>query len=257
LLVFYKKQEIEMHNNNNNNIKIKMQGKIEYQFILILVFFGTFALAGNSLAADHYVSPTGSGTAYTQASPGGFKAALAHVTAGDTILLMDGTYQDTSAGSTSAFNPSNSGTSSGGPITIKAVNTLSAVINGNSDIVPAIGINGKDYVVIDGLRVTGGIQLYNSDYSVVKNCEVSRGYLQWGADEDDLYFGILLQFSNHSLVQNNYVHDLSVDGDNDHNGGCIMILAGSGTADQNIIEYNTVDGGGSYAYNAFGTKEEI
>ena len=110
-----------------------MMQKQVCKIFFLAMFLSFFCFAKDSLAADHFVSPTGSGTEYSQSNPGNFKSALAHVTAGDTILLMDGTYQDTSITAysysawISAFSPTNSGTASE-PITIKAVNRLGAVI---------------------------------------------------------------------------------------------------------------------------------
>jgi len=70
-----------------------------------------------------------------------------------------------------------------------------------------------------------------------------------------LYQGFLMRFSNYCLIQNNYVHDISVPSDHDHNGGCFMVngLAGTNT-NYNIFEYNTADGGTTLCYNAFGGK---
>ncbi len=237
-----------------------MMQKQVCKIFFLAMFLSFFCFAKDSLAADHFVSPTGSGTEYSQSNPGNFKSALAHVTAGDTILLMDGTYQDTSITAysysawISAFSPTNSGTASE-PITIKAVNRLGAVIippdvyhtTGNPKLA-AIGIKGKNYIVIDGLRVRGMIGIYGQegggDYNVVKNCEVTVGAIQ--STDTSLNYGIVVTAgATHNLVQNNYVHDIHDSGNHGHNSGGIMLLnpGGGPATTNNIIEYNTVDSG--------------
>ncbi len=199
-------------------------------------------------ARDIYVSPSGSGTAYTQASPGSAKGGLALAQAGDTVWFMNGTYRDTASTWQYAFNTSASGTS-GNPITLKAVNRGSAILQRNSNSVPAIGIQGRNYIVIDGFLTQGAIQIHTVNYCTIKNCEVIYGFVQGG--DASLNWGINAQYANYCTIQNNYVHDLDNSGNHGHNSACIMIF---GASDYNVIEYNTVDGGGTNIYNAYGTK---
>lgn len=230
------------------------------KFFTVTAFFVGFIFAPTAYGADHYVSPTGNGTSYTEASPGNFKNALAHVTEGDTILLMDGIYQDTSITSysysswISAFSPSYSGTETA-PITIKAVNRLGAIIDapnvyhttGNPKLA-AIGIKGNSYITIDGLRVRGMVGVYGQegggDHNIIKNCEVTIGAIQ-GTDTSLNYGIVVTAGATNNLIQNNYVHDIHDSGNHGHNSGGIMLLnpAGGPATTENIIEYNTVDSG--------------
>ena len=237
----------------------------------LFIFF--FSLTTKASAATYYVSPSGSGTAYTQTNPGSFKTALSIAQAGDTILLTDGTYQDTSVSYTSydswlrAFSPARSGMADN-PITIRAVNALRAIITPPNSYyttnyestpnVASIGIDEKSYIVIDGLRVQGGIGIGGQDGggvgNVIQNCEVTGGFVQ-GTDRS-LHYGIVLApGTSYNTVRNNYVHDINpVDGGNEsHNGGGIMLLNVSGkTIHHNVIEYNTVDA--ENLGTVFGTK---
>ena len=140
---------------------------------------------------------------------------------------------------------------SGSPIILKALNRNGAVLVRRSSSVPAISIDHRNYIVIDGFKTEGSIQIYYSNYVTVKNCEVTKGSIQGG--DKSLNWGLALQASNYCLVQNNYVHEMDNSGNHSHNTGCIMLYGGS-TCNNNVIEYNTVDGGGSNIYNAYGTK---
>ena len=221
-------------------------------FLLIINIFAGVEL----FARDIYVSPSGSSTLYTRDNPGGIKSALTIAQPGDTIYCLDGTYVDSSASYWSTvFNPARSGTSTA-PITIKSYNLQGAYFKSKIQNYPGISINGRSYIVIDGIK-SDAIQFYASSYGTVKNCEVINGYLQSGSGTDiSLHWGIVLEHSNHCLVQNNYVHNMFDKGNHGHNSACIMVF---GSSDFNIIEYNTVDG--SYPngapnniYNAYGTK---
>ena len=216
---------------------------------LVVVLSTIIVFISNGLyARDIYVSSAGSGTAYTQTSPGSATGGLALAQAGDTVWFMNGTYKDTSSTWQVAFNTARSGTSSS-PITLKAVNRGGAVLQRNSWNVPAIGIQSRSYIVIDGFRVEGAIQIHTVSYCTVKNNEVVDGFIQGG--DVSLNWGINAQYANYCTIQNNYVHDLDDSGNHGHNSACIMIFGGS---DNNVIEYNTVDGGGTNIYIAYGTK---
>lgn len=218
------------------------------KYVVLVLSTVILFISSGLYARDIYVSPSGSGTVYTQVSPGTAKGGLALARAGDTVWFMDGTYRDTASTWQYAFNTSASGTS-GNPITLKAVNRGAAIFQRNSKSVPAIGIQGRNYIVIDGFKVEGAIQIHTVNYCTVKNNEVIYGFIQGG--DTSLNWGINAQTANYCTIQNNYVHNLDNSGNNGHNSACIMLFGGS---DYNVIEYNTVDGGGSVIYNAFGTK---
>ena len=213
--------------------------KIALAIVLMLLWTSAFA-------ADYPCSTTAQ-----------FKSALASAQAGDTITLADGTYQDTAATWTYAFNPAHSGSAGGGYITIRSENPLGAVIDGYNDSVVAIGPNSRSYIAYDGLRITGAFQAHTCDHITVQNCEVTGGFDQDG--DHSLRWGIAFEYVDNGLIRNNYVHDMDqyFEAVPNHNSACIMLY---GDCDNNIIEYNTVNGdttSGSSSYwigDSYGTK---
>ncbi|MDI4649821.1 PKD domain-containing protein [Cohnella hashimotonis] len=129
-------------------------------FSMIASFLGLWPVlpAGIALATGttYYVSPTGSAanTGLTTGSPWTLTKAAATVTAGDTVLFMDGVY-------TEQLVPLNSGTA-GNPITYKALNprqaTLTYTVTTNPmDNHMVIKIKGKSYLTISGFKVKGNL----------------------------------------------------------------------------------------------------
>ena len=58
-----------------------------------LITFCLFAFTTMTLwATEYFVSPTGSGTAYTQTSPGTLTSAVSKLQAGDVLYLLGGQY---------------------------------------------------------------------------------------------------------------------------------------------------------------------
>ena len=96
----------------------------------------------------YYVSPGGSdANAGTASAPWrSIQAAAQHLQAGETAVLMDGTYEEGSI----VF--ANSGTAAN-PITIKAQNKWGAVLSSISGNRPAISID-KSYITIEDLRIS-------------------------------------------------------------------------------------------------------
>lgn len=219
-----------------------------YNASLVIAFL--IIISTGAHARDIYVSPTGSGSSFTLSSPGSAQSGLQAAQPGDTVYFMDGVYKDTTNSWEYAFNYVQSGTS-GNPITIKALNRQRAIVQRTSPWNPAIGIQGRNYVIIDGFKSEGMLQLHGCNYSIIRNCEVTKGSAQGNGSDVSLNWGINIQASNYCTVQNNYVHDMDDTGNHSHNTACIMVYGGS---DYNTIEYNTVDGGGNNIYNAFGTK---
>jgi hypothetical protein len=96
----------------------------------------------------YYLSPTGNDvSAGTQAAPWRtIQKAANTVSAGDTVVLLDGTYEEASIG----FN--RSGTASK-PITFKAQNKWKAVLSSTSGCNPGFSINAS-YITVKDIRFT-------------------------------------------------------------------------------------------------------
>ncbi|HEY5961719.1 MAG TPA: hypothetical protein VIV60_34405 [Polyangiaceae bacterium] len=89
-----------------------------------LQWVATFTLASTAQAATMYVSPTGTATTdCTRATPCDLTSAVAAVTAGDTVILMDGIYKG------KPLNPVANGTSSAW-ITFQADECATPIIEG-------------------------------------------------------------------------------------------------------------------------------
>jgi hypothetical protein len=180
-----------------------------------------------------------------------FLDRLAAVNPGDTILVQPGEYVDnTETSSHAAFNPAQSGRPEA-PIVIQSARRHQAIVRGSNDYRPAIGIHRRDHIIVDGFRVVGAIGFReNADHGVLRNCDITRGYIQ-GADVS-LHWGAYIQTSQYCLVENNYVHDMAPIGNRRHNGACIMIFR----AQHTVVQNNTADGG-YYMFSAFGQKAGI
>lgn len=119
-------------------------------FVLATILLSTVASPALAQSAGRvfYVSPTGSDlNPGTQSAPWQtIGKAAATLIAGDTAMVLDGTYDEPSIGI------SNSGTQSN-PITIKAQNRRQAILASRSGCNPSMSIHGS-WIVIDGLRFT-------------------------------------------------------------------------------------------------------
>ncbi|MDD3486967.1 MAG: chitobiase/beta-hexosaminidase C-terminal domain-containing protein [Candidatus Moranbacteria bacterium] len=166
--------------------KISSFGKMKTKRQLILLpvvcamalFF--FASARPASAATYYVSTTGDdGNPGTQAEP---FATIQHgadtATAGDTVIVEDGTYADSSTQTDGdyAVYITTSG-SSGSPITIQAENNLGAVIDDSGFSEFGIGFaTGVHHIVIQGFEIK------NYTYSGIKG----DGYVSSGDEIHDI-----------------------------------------------------------------------
>ncbi len=129
----------------------------------------------HTATTSYYVSPTGSGTAFTEANPGALSDAVSLVQAGEEIVLLDGIYYE------GEFNLTRSG-NAGEPITIRAQTGASAIMDGSDPSVFAWNDEGNDIysttlnVANTQLVVADGRRLYNyNSYSDLDN-------LIWGLD---------------------------------------------------------------------------
>lgn len=129
-------------------------------------------LCAHAMAATYYVSPTGNDAA-TGDSAAPWKTlpyALTRLAGGDTLVLTNGSYPG------GFVIPAIIKGSVNAPTTIKAETKWKARINGSGQMEHGIDIaSGADYVVIDGLEVSGavgvGIKFYGN-YTTVRNCWV-------------------------------------------------------------------------------------
>jgi len=109
------------------------------------ILFAAFAClwAAPAAAVTYSVSPTGSGTACTPGSPCALSTANANAQPGDVISMANGTYS-------TAPIPARSGTSTA------SIEYRGNPSSKNSVVVPAIYIDGKDYITYRYFRVSGG-----------------------------------------------------------------------------------------------------
>ena len=114
----------------------------------------------------YYVSSGGSDSnAGSASSPWhSIQAAAQRLQAGDTAILMDGTYQEGS------ISFANSGTADN-PITIKAQNKWGAILSSTSGDSPAISIN-KSYITIEDLRISVSPNNQSSGVLSSANCAI-------------------------------------------------------------------------------------
>ncbi len=105
-------------------------------------------------AETYFISPTGkdSNTGLAQTSPWGtFKFAISHLLPGDTLILLDGTYDNSNTGFP-VFKGIN-GTAAK-PITVKALNERQAHIHNDGTTVSVTGTDSS-YLVFEGIQASG------------------------------------------------------------------------------------------------------
>ena len=120
---------------------------------------------------------------------------------GDVISVSPGTYDYSIYDGAQKFYTEKSGTKTA-PITLTALdpNNPPLLVGKNSNDGYVLHITG-DYWIIDNLKLSTsqkGIVLDNSNYSIIKNCEI----FNTGAEAVALRDG-----SSYNLVQNCYIHD--------------------------------------------------
>ncbi|XGW00908.1 MAG: Calx-beta domain-containing protein (plasmid) [Leptolyngbya sp. BL-A-14] len=177
----------------------------------------------------YYVSGAGDDKNNGLSEGGAFRTlqkAANLVQAGDTVLVMDGTYEN--PGKTVLLIRDKQGTETQ-PITFKAYPGAKPVIN--SDGSYAVIVSGSSYVTIEGLTLIGAkdkitldyaeAQKYNSNDPLTRNSGIAIAPTY---DSD----GNPVLFSNHITIRNNTVTKFS--------GGGI----GSNMADYVTIENNTI-----------------
>lgn len=124
-----------------------------YGFILILVLLWIT----DATAATRYASQTGSGSACTSGTPCTVSTGIGQLVAGDTLILLNGTY----TGASSMLSVTNKHGSPGSRITIQAETDGGVTINGQDVRVP-MDIVDSSYITVTGFNA------HNSSSDVCK-----------------------------------------------------------------------------------------
>jgi hypothetical protein len=193
--------------------------------ILVLVF-------QLSNAKNYYVSPTGSDTnnGISQATPWKTIQKAANLTLpGDTVFLMSGTWNTTSA----ALTVSRSGTSAAW-ITYKALKGHSPRIKVSGSVWSTVTISAN-YIVFEGIELEGNLQNLKLADAEAAEAEAENGGTNWNKYAIYNNNGIALGGNNssgnhHIIVRNCRIHDFP-------GGGIGGIKSDYVTAENNVI-YN-------------------
>jgi len=147
--------------------------------------------------------------------------AAGAATAGTTVLIREGVFSE-------QLSPQNSG-EAGNYITFKNYQNEVVEITGES-LSPAIWIEQKDYIAIEGLQVKGVKRWLNAlgaDYLIIENNIFEQALDAGGSSKTGLFF----QSCNYTKILNNKMHDTTQD-------NLAMI-----DCDYNLIEGNTLTKG--------------
>lgn len=130
------------------------------------------------------------------------KSALANASAGDEIILKEGTYQDDTGWT--PFSSSGEGTEDN-PIVIRSENpeSMAEIMGTNPENDIALYITGDHWIIKD-LKISTaqkGIVLDNSNYSTISNCEVYNIGSEGVHFRDD---------SSHCTIKDSYIHNTGV-----------------------------------------------
>ena len=156
--------------------------------------------AGSVLAGTYYVSPTGTaGNPGTLALPWSLGKANSDLVAGDTAILMDGSYS-------TKILPSQSGTA-GNPITYKAQNSRLAELTTGS---PRIEVSNRSYITVDGIKAWTGqrsVVGINSSHITINDCDFS--FFNQGSFETNRFHntgGYITYTNNHIELGTDCLH---------------------------------------------------
>lgn len=187
------------------------------------------SFSGLAQAATYYVSPAGN-----DANPGDQNAPFQHVSrgvaaaqAGDTVVVMDGTYDNEgkvadSSGGGSVVTLSNSG-APGSPITIMAQNRGGAILNAASSTRSSLGCYGAwayfdadhvSYVVIQGFVIENacmnGIHMNGTAHDIMVKWNEIRNIGNWNSPGGPLSAsGTYLNSNEYNITfDGNVFHDI-------------------------------------------------
>ena len=205
---------------------------IPVSFVLLLLS------ASHIIAADYYISPTGS-----DSNPGTItqpfrtvKGNFWRFRAGDNIILRGGTYEG------DRIYLANDGTQTGtvtSPITFKAYSGEKPIINNayttSTGAGAAISLgNNNNYIVFDGINIHNVyghfVYMDRSHHITFKNCEFKNADGNW--------MGVYLQYASYVTMQNCVLDEVS---DNMNNQNVNMIHAEG--AHHNLFENLTITRG--------------
>jgi len=220
------------------------------------------ANAQSASAATYYVdgscsangNGTGDGCASSAGGSGAFRdpqSCFSAVRAGDTCLIKNGTYITSTNGNdpsvSGGFSVGASGTASA-PITIKNYPGHSpllancAVSQTTYCSRPTITAPSREYVIIEGLRIHGGVWIYGvsetlnqgSRGMIFRNNEIDTG---WGEVDDGNWAAFFIDGQSGAQFANNYLHDIYVPsgGGQQSSGGCFKLYYNNDV----VIENNT------------------
>jgi hypothetical protein len=216
------------------------------------------AAVGPARAADYWVA-NGGDDAHDGLAPASAWATLQHaasiVAAGDTVHVVDGSYQ--------GFDLRSSG-ASGSPITFRAEGTAARITADNGVTPDGINVENAAWVVIDGFvvddRTRAGIRVAVSQFVTVRNCRTGHNG-HWGifsgfaddlviedneAHDSQLEHGIYVSNSgDRPVIRRNHVHDnhangIHMNGDASQGGDGLISNA---LVERNVIHGNGVGGG--------------
>jgi parallel beta-helix repeat protein len=225
-------------------------------------------LSFNSYSTNYYVSETGNNSNNGLTPATAFetlKYAADMVSAGDSVLVLEGNYVGFDIGTNGTQNS---------PIVFIAIENNVVIDERNSVTPDGINIENADWIVIDGFDVTdqprAGIRIVLSDFVVIRNNNCHNNY-RWG---------IFTGFTNDILIENNSCsfsedeHGIYVSNSSDrpiirnnhsfNNNGCgihmngDISMGGDGIISNAVVEGNIIHdngvGGGS-AINMDGVQD--
>ncbi len=208
------------------------------------------------IAADYYVSPTGSASwpsCTNINTPCSLNTGANNAVAGDTVYLRGGTYslplQPDGKRDQAGLMPANSGTS-GNPITFKAyageTPFLDNSVNTDNDYeVASFGVNGQDYIVFDGLHTTALLMTSGSSHqgmsrggflqktkgSVIRNCVIEG---ESGGTSNNT--PIFVEAASYCTIENNILYGAHQSGSSHHNSAGFMLYR----SDHITVQNNTI-----------------
>jgi hypothetical protein len=149
--------------------------------IIGLLLLSLMTITAESSWADctHYASPNGGGNGLSQNSPFSVADFIRIASSGQTLCLLDGTYQgDANMISPASVAQGKSG-ASGNPITVRALNDGQVLIDGQFQRYP-VNLNGNSYWVFEGFNAKSSsaevIHVYNGS-----NNNIFRRIVAWDA----------------------------------------------------------------------------